>query len=83
MTITKRPPRGQGDAETFIAGAPDAGTEIEIPGVRKGRRRQITHTISPPVLAAVDHQAREMGMSRAAVINLAIYQFLRRTQEES
>ena len=82
MAITKRPKAGR-DADDFIAGAPDAREGPEVQGVRKGRRRQITLTISPPILAAVDHQAQRMGQSRAAVINLAIYQFLQRTHEDS
>lgn len=47
----------------------------EIVGVRKGRKRQITHTISPDLLAKVDRLAKDMGQSRAAVINLAIFEY--------
>jgi hypothetical protein len=51
--------------ESFISGAPDA----KPVGVRKGTKQQITLTIAPDLLAKVD----EMGQSRAALINLAIY----------
>lgn len=45
-------------------------------GVRKGSRLQISLTIAPDLLARVDGLADEMGQTRAAVINLAIYRLL-------
>lgn len=75
MTITK-PKRNStvntASVEAFIAGAPDA-----IPfkkGVKKGKKEQISLTISPNLLAQVDALAERLGQSRAAVINMAIVQ---------
>ncbi|MCY4600818.1 MAG: ribbon-helix-helix domain-containing protein [Acidobacteria bacterium] len=73
MAITKKPEAkpGQGTAaEAFIEGAPDSSLR---PGVTRGQRRQITLTIAPELLAKVDALAKQMGQSRAAFINLAIY----------
>jgi hypothetical protein len=68
MTITKPKPR---TADSFIADAPDAETTPK--GVRKGNKRQISLTIAPALLKKVDALAAELGQSRAAVINMAIY----------
>ena len=81
MTITKKPgtKAGQGTAaETFIEGAPDSGLR---PGVTRGQRRQITLTIAPELLAKADALAQQMGQSRAAFINLAIYRAVQGEQE--
>jgi hypothetical protein len=43
------------------------------PGVMKGKKRQISLTISPPLLAKVDALAKEMSSTRATIINIAIY----------
>lgn len=59
-------------AEAFISGAPDAET-VKPRGVRKGNKQQISLTISPDLLDRVDALAAELGQSRAAVINMAIY----------
>jgi hypothetical protein len=42
-------------------------------GVMKGKKQQISLTISPPLLAKVDALAKEMSSSRATIINMAIY----------
>ncbi|MGX2042282.1 ribbon-helix-helix domain-containing protein (plasmid) [Methylocaldum sp. MU1018] len=69
MTIT-RPKSKSTAADAFISGAPDA----EKPkGVRKGHKQQISLTITPSLLARVDELASELGQSRAAIINMAIY----------
>jgi ATP-dependent DNA helicase RecQ len=44
--------------------------------VRKGRKVQITLTITEPLLDRVDELASQIGQSRAAVINLAVMQML-------
>ena len=41
--------------------------------VRKGNKQQISLTIVPDLLHKIDRLAMELGQSRAAVINLAIY----------
>lgn len=71
MTITKKPATPS-TAEAFINSAPDA-----VPRrVRKGNKVQITLTIAEPLLDRVDELAAKLGQSRAAFINLAIYQSL-------
>jgi hypothetical protein len=71
MTITRPKSKStQAAADAFISGAPDA----EKPkGVRKGHKQQISLTIAPSLLAKVDELAAELGQSRAAIINMAIY----------
>lgn len=75
MTITKPKikdvtVKNKKAADTFISGAPDA---VKPKGVRKGNKQQISLTISPALLSEVDDLAAELGQSRAAVINMAIY----------
>jgi hypothetical protein len=50
------------------------------PGIKRGRREQISHTIDPDLLDKVDRFAREMGQTRAGFINMAIF---RAVQAES
>lgn len=83
MTITKKPHNPTPDATTaaadaFISGAPDAASSTaNLPRrVRKGRKVQITLTITEPLLVRVDELASQLGQSRAAVINLAVMQML-------
>lgn len=71
MAITK-PPAKPTTAEAFINRAPDAAPRR----VRKGNKVQITLTIAEPLLDRVDERAAKLGQSRAALINLAIYQSL-------
>ena len=59
-------------AEDFIKAAPDAGVPTDTEKERK--KVQISLTISPELLKAVDERARKSGLSRAALINLAIHQ---------
>lgn len=72
MTITRPKSRNNANAaDAFISGAPDA---VDKPrGVKKGNKRQISLTIAPALLARIDELASELGQSRAAVINMAIY----------
>lgn len=73
MAIVK--PKSAGTAskavakEAFINAAPDGVRK----GVRKGNKQQISLTIAPGLLDKVDAMALELGQSRAAVINMAIY----------
>ena len=71
MTITKPKAKATPAADAFISGAPDS--EQKPKGVRKGNKQQISLTIAPPLLAKIDELAAELGQSRAAVINMAIY----------
>ena len=73
MAITKpktKVPDSSPAADTFISGAPDA---VRTKGVKKGNKQQISLTIAPTLLAKVDEMAAELGQSRAAIINIAIY----------
>lgn len=79
MAITKPPVKKSVD--DFIASAPDAGSQAPAEArqpkyVRKGKKLQITLTIAQPLLERVDEMAAKLGQSRAAVINLAVYQGL-------
>lgn len=73
MAITKAPKKPT--VEEFIDAAPDAGKdESKAKHVKKGKKLQITLTITPPLLQQVDALAERLSVSRAAVINLAIRQ---------
>jgi len=85
MSITKKPtktvtPATTEAASAFISGAPDAAAAPPTSPrrVRKGRKVQITLTITEPLLERVDELAGQLGQSRAAVINLAVVQMLER-----
>jgi hypothetical protein len=77
MTITKPPkPKAEDQSKEkssveFIENAPDAKHKAK--GVPKGKKQQISLTIAPVLLEKIDVLANELGQSRAAVINLAIY----------
>lgn len=79
MAITK-PIRRPTAADDFIAAAPDAAAaapQVKTPKyVKKGKKLQITLTIAQPMLERVDELAAKLGQSRAAVINLAVFQSL-------
>lgn len=77
MTITKpkRKVAPKTEAvEQFIEQAPDAVPSKK--GVKKGNKEQISLTIAPELLVQVDALAKELGQSRAAVINMALYQMV-------
>lgn len=76
MAITKPAPKKPASAENFIAAAPDAAPPQQPKHVKKGNKIQISLTITEPLLARVDELAARLGQSRAAVINLALYQSL-------
>lgn len=80
MSISSKPQRATetATATAFITAAPDGGHKApEAPkGVRKGTRKQITHTINDDLLARLDGAAQSTGQSRAALINLAIFRML-------
>lgn len=77
MTITRPKPKvaSETGADAFISGAPDASS-APAKGVKKGNKQQISLTIAPALLAKVDELAAQLGQSRAAVINLAIYRMV-------
>lgn len=77
MAITRPKPKAAESspgADAFISGAPDGAA---IPkGVKKGNKQQISLTINPALLVKVDEMAAELGQSRAAIINMAIYRMV-------
>lgn len=74
MAITK-PPRKTDEVnaklDAFIEGAPD-GLSAKKKGVIKGKKQQITLTITPDILGQLDQKAEDLGLSRAALINIGI-----------
>ncbi|EKN6008498.1 ribbon-helix-helix protein, CopG family [Yersinia enterocolitica] len=77
MAITRPKPKAvenAAKAEAFISGAPDAA-RVPKPTML-GNKRQISLTINPALLEKVDEMATEMGQSRAAIINMAIYRMV-------
>lgn len=85
ITIPKKKPAAapakidQAAADAFISGAPDsAASAPKLGGVKKGNKQQISLTITPGLLAKVDELADKLGQSRAAVINMALYQAIER-----
>ena len=72
MAITRPAPKTAlpQNQDSFINSAPDGA---KIKGVRKGNKQQISLTIQPMLLEKIDALALQLGQSRAAVINLAIY----------
>lgn len=81
MAITARPKSSvassqeQADIEKFINDAPD-GNKPEKRGVKKGQREQITVTFDTTVIAQLDDLAMHEGLSRAALIRMAVRQLL-------
>lgn len=77
MSITK--PKQKPTVDAFISGAPDAAAAEEPykpKYVRKGKKLQVTLTITPTLLERVDELAAKLGQSRAAVINMAVYRMV-------
>ena len=67
--------------DSFIDSAPDAiqkemQTKTSPKRVRKGNKVQISLTLTEAILNQVDEAASNLGLSRAAVINMAISQSL-------
>lgn len=80
MAIQRKPRTADGNADKFIAGAPDAHAEGKPgsydKGIPKGNKRQISLTIAPDLLRRVDEVAKRTGQGRAGIINMAIYRAL-------
>lgn len=69
MTIIRKPPKS---LDEFIAKAPDSRDK----GVSKDRKVQISLTIPRELLEDLDNLAASVGQSRAAMINMAVYQLI-------
>ncbi|MCG9027361.1 ribbon-helix-helix domain-containing protein [Laribacter hongkongensis] len=73
------------NADVFINAAPD-GTVSRAPATpararkrtMKGNKEQISLTISVELVDRLDAMAAKVGQTRAALINMAIYQLLDR-----
>lgn len=81
MAITSRPkagaalPQEQAQIDKFINDAPD-GNKPEKRGVKKGQREQITVTFDTAIISKLDDLAQHEGLSRAALIRMAVRQLL-------
>lgn len=81
MSITPRPKATaalsteQAQIDDFINKAPD-GNKTEKRGVKKGQREQITVTFDSAILTQLDELALHEGLSRAALIRMAVRQLL-------
>ncbi len=67
--------------DKFISGAPDAkaaSKQVEVKGVMRGNKRQISLTLSPGMLPQIDQAADELGISRAAWISMTIARALKK-----
>ena len=86
MAITKPLTKTNAGADAFISGAPDAKAPKAAPGqvseaagprgIVKGKKLQISVTLSPDLLVELDRLAAAMGQSRAGLINQAIYRLI-------
>ena len=88
MAITRPTPKTQKptpNADAFINAAPD-GAVSPAPATpararkrtMKGNKEQISLTISVELVDRLDAMAAKVGQTRAALINMAIYQLLDR-----
>lgn len=81
MSITLKPKASSGtqtaqsQIDDFINKAPD-GSKVEKRGVKKGQREQITVTFDSSILTLLDELAQHEGLSRAALIRMAVRQLL-------
>lgn len=81
MSITPKPKSSPGtqavqsQIDEFINKAPD-GIKPEKRGVKKGQREQITVTFDTAILTTLDELAQHEGLSRAALIRMAVRQLL-------
>jgi hypothetical protein len=77
--LKKERPAGPTSLEEFVNGAPDSGaaSDAKLPGFKQGNRQQFTHTMSPELLTEVEARRKELGLSRAVFINMAVASMLR------
>lgn len=91
-------PRPSKSADDFIAGAPDAApgrvampvsaSVDTVPDAAReqsagGRKKPISLTIDPEILAQLDRKARSLGLSRAGAFSLAVTRFLAQEDRDS
>jgi hypothetical protein len=68
----KKPPTNV-EIEKFINNAPDGKKTARF---RRGNKVQITLTIDETILDQIDSMAKRMGLSRAALVSIALGQVL-------
>jgi hypothetical protein len=97
MTKSKIQPRPNVSAQSvdaFINGAPDAAgkaapavapvsTRSPDPELAGGRKKPISLTIEPSILAELDRVARGLGISRASAFSLAVSRFIAQEKKEA
>lgn len=81
MAIQKKP-KTQDKTDAFMTGAPDFGASADKAapyekGITKGKKRQVSITISGDLLRQVDEQAEAIGTGRSAFISMALYKALK------
>ncbi|WP_186210150.1 CopG family transcriptional regulator [Burkholderia gladioli] len=79
MVISKPPKARKAAAERFIEGAPDAGAAeapANIPAPMRQKKETISLGLDPPLLARADAAAARFGVSRAALIAMALTRFV-------
>jgi hypothetical protein len=73
MSIVKKPALSEAKENAFINQAPDG---IKPRRVHKGNKVQISLTIKEDTLTQVDSMAGRLGISRAALVSMALGQIL-------
>ena len=68
MTIATKPPN-EDKVKKFIDGAPDGKGPARF---RRGKKVQITLTLDESLLDQADLMAKRMGISRAALVSVAL-----------
>ncbi|NBI45432.1 CopG family transcriptional regulator [Burkholderia sp. ISTR5] len=79
MVISKPPKARKAAAERFIEGAPDAGAAeapANIPAPTRQKKETISLGLDPALLARADAAAARFGVSRAALIAMALTRFV-------
>ncbi|WP_186113250.1 CopG family transcriptional regulator [Burkholderia gladioli] len=79
MVISKPPKARKAAAERFIEGAPDAGAAeapANIPAPTRQKKETISLGLDPALLARADAAAVRFGVSRAALIAMALTRFV-------
>ena len=93
--IKPRPQLSDDAAARFIGGAPDAAQApaapsspvkapaVDVPLASGGRKKPISLTIEPHILAQLDRVAANLGISRASAFSLAVSRFVAQENREA
>lgn len=96
--IKPRPQLSDDAAARFISGAPDATrtpaavpvpesaakpAKVDVPLASGGRKKPISLTIEPHILAQLDRVAANLGISRASAFSLAVSRFVAQENREA